>query len=253
MIQKNEIPILEYDTESPEIIPPNKGAEHLHLPEKCVFAFVSDTINQYAKEHNAEIIEYFETTTKTFPIYIVKENNETYTLAQAPLGASASAQFLDTLIACGCKKIISTGSCGVLINIEENEFLIPVKALRDEGTSYQYLPAERYITLDQQMQNAIRSTMDQHNIPHTDCIAWTTDGFFRETIDMVNYRKEEGCSCVEMECAALAACAKKRNAQFGQFFFTADSLANLEHDERGWGKNSLENALQICVDIIHNL
>ena len=182
-------------------------------------------------------METVETITKNYPIYVLEENGVSFTLVQAPLGASASAQILDGLIACGCKKIISAGSCGVLVDIEENEFLIPKKALRDEGTSYKYLPAERYIELDAEMLKALQSFMTQHKIPYRECTTWTTDGFFRETADMIYYRKEEGCDCVEMECAALAACAKKRGAQFGQFFFTADSLANLDqYDERGWGK-----------------
>ena len=41
---------------------------------------------------------------------------------------------------------------------------------------------------------------------------------------MVEYRKSEGCATVEMECAALAACAQKRGAVFGQILYTADSL-----------------------------
>lgn len=32
---------------------------------------------------------------------------------------------------------------------------------------------------------------------------WTTDAFYRETADMVTYRKEEGCTAVDMECAAM--------------------------------------------------
>ena len=45
MIQKNEFPILEYDFDSTEILKPNHGAEQLTLPEKCVFAFLGDTID----------------------------------------------------------------------------------------------------------------------------------------------------------------------------------------------------------------
>ena len=57
---------------------------------------------------------------------------------------------------------------------------------------------------------------------------------------MVKYRRAEGCTTVEMECAALAACARKRGASFGQILYAADSLANvLEHDERDWGKGLL--------------
>ena len=68
---------------------------------------------------------------------------------------------------------------------------------------------------------------------------------------MVTYRKAEGCATVEMECAALAACAKKRGATFGQILYTADSLANAErHDDRDWGKDSLRKALELCVEVL---
>lgn len=134
MIRKHELPILEYDDASPEVLRPNHDAEDLHLPEKCVYAFLGDTIDQYARQVGAEVAETFETTTKTYPIYIVRQNGMEFCLCQAPLGASAAAQFMDCLIACGCKKIIAAGSCGVLTELAENEFLVPVKALRDEGT-----------------------------------------------------------------------------------------------------------------------
>ena len=136
MIQKNEFPILEYDFDSTEILKPNHGAEQLTLPEKCVFAFLGDTIDTYAAEMGETVAEHFETITKTYPIYVIKNDGEEFCLCQAPLGAPAAAQFMDCLIACGCRKIITAGSCGVLTEMAENEFLIPTKALRDEGTSY---------------------------------------------------------------------------------------------------------------------
>lgn len=55
---------------------------------------------------------------------------------------------------------------------------------------------------------------------------------------------------MEMECAALAACAQFRGAKFGQFFFTADCLAQVEaYDERTWGQQSWEPALILALDI----
>ena len=78
----------------------------------------------------ATVAEHFETITKTYPIYVIKNDGEEFCLCQAPLGAPAAAQFMDCLIACGCRKIITAGSCGVLTEMAENEFLIPTKALR---------------------------------------------------------------------------------------------------------------------------
>lgn len=73
---------------------------------------------------------------------------------------------------------------------------------------------------------------------------------FRETKEKVRARKEEGCTTVEMECSALAACAKFRNVKFGQFFFTADILAEVEaYDERAWGDQSLKPALLLSARI----
>lgn len=251
MIQKHELPILEYDSSSEEVIKPNLGTQQLKLPEKCIYAFLGHTVDDYALQANAAVAETFETITRDYPVYIIQQDGMKICLCAAPLGAPAAAQLMDFLIACGCRKIISTGSCGVLADLPENEFLIPVKALRDEGTSYHYLPASRYIELDKDIRDTIETTLLAHKIPFQECITWTTDGFFRETQDMVKYRKAEGCTTVEMECAALAACARKRGASFGQILYTADSLANIqEHNERDWGKNSLQKALRLCIAVL---
>ena len=57
-----------------------------------------------------------------------------------------------------------------------------------------------------------------------------------------------------MECAALAACAKFRGAVFGEILFTADTLADTgNYDERGWGRDSAEAAIQLGVDAVLNI
>ena len=60
MIVKNEIPILEYDDSSPEIIPPDHDWTAGRLPEKCLFAFLGDIVHKYAEEQNAEVVEIFQ-------------------------------------------------------------------------------------------------------------------------------------------------------------------------------------------------
>ncbi|MCZ0776122.1 nucleoside phosphorylase [Lactobacillus delbrueckii] len=160
---------------------------------------------------------------------------------------------LDPLIALGCRKFLAVGSCGTLVDIKENDFLIPTRALRDEGTFYKYLPASRYVDLDPVAVEKIGQGLKEQGLPFEPCTTWTTDGFFRETQDMVEYRCGEGCQVVEMECASMAAVAAKRGAEFGQLLYTADSLANVEaHDDRDWGQVSQAKVLHICLWIIHN-
>ena len=253
MITKNEIPILEYDGSSLEVIPPDHDWTAGRLPDKCLFAFLGDVVHDYAEKHGAKIAETLITVSHDIKIYVLHDEDEDICLVQSPIGAAASAQVLDTLVSCGCRKVIAVGSCGVLADIPENAFIVPVRALRAEGTSYHYLPASRYIELDEEPVLAIEETFKRFDLPFVTCTTWSTDGFFRETKDMVKYRLEEGCSVVEMECSALASCCRKRGAKFGQFLFTADSLANVhEYDSRDFGKNSHEKALLLGLEVLRN-
>ena len=253
MIIKNEIPLLEYDDSSSEVIPPDHDWTAGKLPEKCLFAFLGDVVHDYAEKHGARIAQTLITVSYDIKVYVLRNAEEDICLVQSPIGAAASAQVLDTLVSCGCRKVIAVGSCGVLADIAENAFIVPTRALRAEGTSYHYLPASRYIELDEEPIRVIEDTFRKQRLPFVTCTTWSTDGFFRETKDMVQYRLEEGCSVVEMECAALAACARKRGAGFGQFLFTADSLANVHaYDARDFGTKSHEKALLLGLDILRN-
>jgi len=101
---------------------------------------------------------------------------------------------------------------------------------------------------------SIESTLKRLNLPYTECCTWSTDGFFRETRDKVEYRKSEGCTVVEMECSALTAVSDFRGATFGMILYTADSLADVDkYDERNWGGNSYEYALTLCLDAVIKL
>lgn len=250
MIHKHEIPILEFDDNPQAVIMPTHEDLDLNLPARCVYAFLEEEIERYANAVGAEKVGEFVSATKTYPIFVMTYNGEEICLAQAPVGSAAAAQFLDWLIGYGVKQIISTGTCGVLVNMKENVFLIPTRALRDEGASYHYVAPSRYIDMNKQALEAIEKTLKQKKLPYEEVMTWSTDGFYRETPDKVAYRIEEGCSVVEMECAALAAVAKLRGAIWGLLLFTADSLVDIDnYDQRNWGAEAFDKALELCLDI----
>ncbi len=253
-IIKNEIPILEYDDNPVSIIMPTHENLGHQFPPKAVYAFLGEYIDTYAEEHRAKILGHFISATKKYPVYAVEYKGEEICLCQAPVGSAAAAQLMDWLIGYGVEKIISAGSCGALTDLPENVFLVPTKALRDEGTSYHYLPPARFAELNKEVLQSMEQTLRRLGLPYTECTTWSTDGFYRETRDKIEYRKSEGCSVVEMECSALTACAELRGAKFGQLLFTADSLANLDdYDERDWGAASFMKALHLCLELVYNL
>jgi uridine phosphorylase len=248
-LYKNKFPILEYDTGKKSILMPDPDNPD-KLPQKCVVTF-SDYAYKFACEINAGVHSEFVTCTKTYKIFVTKYSGYDVCFCEAPLGASAAVQLIDHLFLSGVSQMIASGSCGALIAIPENEILVPIKALRDEGVSYHYLKPARFIKLNRKAIIAIEQSLNNASVNFEKCITWTTDGFFRETKKMVEYRKEEGCRVVEMECAAMAACAQFRKSIFGHILFTGDSLADTEkHDRRSWGAASIKKAFHLSLDAV---
>ena len=165
-IIKNEIPILEFDTEQTAVINPTHEKIDLKLPKKCVFAFLGEYIDEYASKTDTRKVSEFDSTTKLYPIYITKYKGEKIVLCQAPVGSAPSAQILDWLIGYGVREIISAGSCGALEKFSESTFLVPNKALRDEGTSYHYAPPSRFMEISERARKAIEETVTQHGMKY---------------------------------------------------------------------------------------
>ncbi len=202
-------------------------------------------------EKECEVVGKFISVTKEFHVYKTRIDNVDIAFVQAPLGGAGAVQIMEQLIAGGVKEIIAAGCCGALVEDTEGSFFIPAVALRQEGTSYHYLPPSREIELDPEPIKAICKVLENAGLSYKICKTWTTDGFYRETKEMVRYRKSEGYSVVEMECASMAACAKMRGVLFGQVLFTADSLANVDaHDIRNWGNDFFAAAMKIAMEAI---
>ncbi len=147
---------------------------------------------------------------------------DTIVLSYAPLGSAAAGGLLEELIALGVKKIIACGSSGLVGDFDAKNILLVSKAIRDEGLSYHYLEPSLYVETDNELNKLIEEQLEQRKILFQEGIAWTTDGFYRETKSRIELRKQEGAVAVEMECAGLAAVSKFRKTQFSQVLYFSD-------------------------------
>lgn len=206
---RNEIPILEFDSEEQAVLMPGYGRDY-KFTKKAVMLFMESEIEEYVSNNKCEIVGKFESVTKTYFVYKTVHNGVELTFCQAPLGGAGAVQIMEQLIAGGANEIIAAGCCGALVEDSEGDFFVPTKALRQEGTSYHYLPPAREVELDEMAVHAIEEALIKNGKTYRKCKTWTTDGFYRETKELVLYRKEEGYSVVEMECASMAACAKMK-------------------------------------------
>jgi len=235
-MQKNEFPILEYDDDKNAFIRPERLINPVEgIAKKAVLCFFVDAIEKIISEYPSKIVTHIKGEGLFLPVYEIKYNGENIVIVQALIGAPMAAAHIEVLTASGCRKYIVCGGCGVLKNdIAVGHLIIPVSAVRDEGTSYHYAPPAREISMNEQAIQAIETVFIEKDVPFIKAKTWTTDAFYRETSAKIKHRKEEGCVTVEMEASAFFAVAKYLNVELGQILYAGDSLAGEAWDDREW-------------------
>jgi len=107
-------------------------------------------------------------------------------------------------------------------------------AIRDEGTSYHYIPPSREVAVDPDVVQALSAIVTSREEQHIAGRTWTTDAYFRETSLRVATRRQEGCLTVEMEASALIAVSRFRGVRFGQYLYAGDDLTGEVWNDRNW-------------------
>lgn len=124
------------------------------------------------------------------------------------VGAAFSVLLAEQLFASGCRFLVSVSSAGQLVDLGTPPYFVVIeRALRDEGTSYHYLPPSRFAEADRRMLDRVMPSLRATGVPLHVGASWTTDAPFRETEDKVMRRRAEGLLTVEMESAGLYAFA----------------------------------------------
>lgn len=140
----------EFDENRQAIINPEDLVEALpNFPETVVSCFARETFKRMLADFQHELLASTSMANIEIPIYKVFVEEREIALFNAPVGASACVAILEDLIAFGMKKLVLFGTCGVLDeDIKETSIIVPHTAIRDEGTSYHYLPASDEIEVN---------------------------------------------------------------------------------------------------------
>jgi uridine phosphorylase len=228
-----DCPILEYDDAREAIIEPGRILQRIDIAEHCVLCFFQEVIGRVCADRTC--IHNLGSEIGKNPIYEIEVDGKRTAVVHPGVGAPLAAGFLEELIALGCRKFIACGGAGVLNReIAVGHVVIPSAAVRDEGTSYHYLPPSREVYAGQEGIAALETVMKRHHIPYVIGKTWTTDALYRETRAKMERRKAEGCITVEMEAAAFFAVAQFRGVTFAQILYGGDDISGDEWDGRDW-------------------
>jgi len=229
------LPILEFDPTPEAIIEPNQLIEKQQVPKHAVICFFKEVIKKIAEEHNAKVIYTSHSEMGEHPVYELEYKGKRIVFYHPGVGAPLAVGLTEEVIALGVKNFIAVGGCGVLDkDITVGHVLLPVTALRGEGTSYHYAAPSRQIDADPDVIMIMESVLAHHRIAYKKTKTWTTDAFYRETKEKVCRYLAEGCLAVEMENASLIALSKFRGVRFGQYLYGGDLVLAEGWDAREW-------------------
>jgi len=253
---KKEFPILEFDDTSGAVIEPSKIIQRINIPEHVVICFFNDVIERLRYEGKLRLITNLSSEIGLHPIYEMQYADKSVALFHPGVGAPFAAAMMEEVIALGAEKFIACGGAGVLDKeIAVGHIMVPVAAIRDEGTSYHYLPPSREVLVNNKAVGAIEKVLKEQQCKYILAKTWTTDAFYRETLNKINLRKAEGCLTVEMECAAFCAVAQFRNVIFGQILYGGDDVSCEKWDSRCWNEQVdvreaiLDFAVKACLEL----
>lgn len=247
-------PILRHkDFEQPSVFTPQnllreakrqKAIADKKVPRICLLDPDGDIVRNLRSEKKADVNPYWACYhTK---MYIIKIKGIELGIIGYAVGSSFSVLVAEELFASGCQLLLSMSSAGQIIAKRKPPYYILIeKALRDEGTSYHYLPPSDYSSINQDLHNMLTNVLAQAPLPIYRGVTWTTDAPFRETASSIERFRSMGILAVEMEAAALYAFSEARNKPVICFAQVTNQMGSIEGDFEKGTDNGDYDAMQL--------
>jgi len=186
-----------------------KGLAEAKIPEICILDPDGDVLRWLRRTGRASLSAAWAC--YHTDLYEFDHGSERFGMIGCAVGASFAVLLAEQLFVSGCRFLISVTSSGQIVSHGATPYFVVIdRALRDEGTSYHYLPPAEFAEADFGLVAAAMTAL-QHgeNRVHRGA-AWTTDAPFRETAAAIEHARARGILAVEMEAAALYAFSQAR-------------------------------------------
>jgi uridine phosphorylase len=215
----------------------------LDLPEVCVLDFDGDISDALVAAREVQACEgwpCFHTSMWALPVGALHCG-----LIARTIGGPYAVLVAEQLAVCGVRAIIGLASAGrVGSGLPVPGVVVADRAIRDEGTSYHYLPAGETVEALPSLADALEAEVKAVGLPVRRGLVWTTDAPYRETSAQLDRYARMGALAVEMQAASLFAFAAARNVAVGVVAHVTNAP---EHDGEPFDKGS--NHLQ--CELLH--
>jgi AMP nucleosidase len=176
---------------------------------------------------------------------------ENITILSFGMGSAMAATTMDLLSAISPKAELFLGKCGGLKKTKVGDFVLPIAAIRGEGTSDEYMPPEVPALPSFRLQRAVSASIIKHNRDYftgtvytTNRRVWEHDMRFREKLLLM---KAEG---IDMETATIFLVGFANGIPKGALLLVSDNPMTPEGVKTGESDREVtDRFVQLHLDI----
>ncbi len=231
------------------LIQPRKGKSEPGIGPDALLILIPDDLRYLAKYCRAEKIARIKA--HFFEVYqAAEERGVPFTLSGPFLGAPQAVMGMEKLIALGAERIWALGYCGSLHpDLRIGDFLIPLRAASEEGTSQHYPIGDRAPASNSELNQRLAAALKGIPKPLRQGAVWTTDAPYRETPEKIKGYRAEGLLAVEMEMSALMTVAIFRQIKFSGLLVVSDELFDMKWHS-GFSNPELKKASRLAGELL---
>lgn len=196
--------------------------EDLKVPKHILLSLSVGATQVLIRETKAEEVAWIY---RARPLYVGNISGNPMGIIWAAPGAPLATHVMEDLIACRGKLFIGVGLLGAIQpSIDVGDYIIPSLAVRDEGTSYHYLPKNVKALPSNEVVQALKDSCEEMKVKYHIGPLWTTDAFYRETKSKIGYFQEKGVVGVDMETSAIFSLGIYRKVKAGCILVASSNL-----------------------------
>ena len=197
-------------------LPRYTGRELKDFSEYIILVNFGDYVQRFAKHHQSEIVG----ASKPMP----NTSADGITIINFGMGSANAATVIDLLGSIKPKAILFLGKCGGLKKKNKlGDFILPIAAVRGEGTSDDYFPPEVPALPSFALQKAVSTTIRDYNQDYwtgtvytTNRRVWEHDEEFKEYLNSIR------CMGIDMETATIFSAAFANQIPVGALLLVSD-------------------------------
>ena len=233
-------------------LPRYKGRKLEDFGEYILLTNFSNYVELFAQWNNVEVIG------KEKPMQ--SATAEGITIINFGMGSPTAATIMDLLTAIEPKAVLFLGKCGGLKKRNKiGDLLLPIAAIRGEGTSNDYFPAEVPALPAFALQKAISTTIRDNKLDYWTGTVYTTNRrVWEHDLDFKEYLQKIRAYAIDMETATIFSVGFYNKIPTGAILMVSDQPmipegVKTEESDKNVTANFVERHVRLGIESLQQL